>query len=458
MNEADYVAHDGVGLARLIKRKEVSRREVIDAAINVIENENPRLNAVIMRNFDADRSKASNDDAGALKGVPFLLKDVNLYSADMPTTFGSAYFRGASPKPDSFMVDRWRRAGLAILGKTNTPEFASEFVTEPRAYGATRNPSNLKLTVGGSSGGAAAAVAAGMVPIAHATDLGGSIRIPAACCGVFGFKPTVGLNPTGPYFDEIAGGLNSDHVITRTVRDSAASLDITASASREHHTFLEGLNRPVPQVVIGLCLTDPAGRLSGPDQQEAVVRAAQVLESLGHRIVEYRYPDGLDASSWFDHLWIFDIVRLVEERSHELGRTPTSEDLEPLTLHLLEKAKLGGADAHQCARRARIEYTSRYIGSMAAVDVCLTPTLATNPAEVGSLSFTSFGDVEAWNAAGYSFAPYSIPSNISGQPSASCPYFRNREGLSIGVQISGKPGNDLLVLQLCAQLEMSCDG
>jgi amidase len=458
MNESDYVAHDGVGLARLIERKEVSQREVIDAAINVIERENSRLNAVITRNFDAVCSKGGSGAADTLRGVPFLLKDVNLYSADMPTTFGSAYFMGASAKPDSVMVGRWRRAGLAILGKTNTPEFAAEFVTEPRAYGATRNPRDMKLTVGGSSGGAAAAVAAGMVPIAHATDLGGSIRIPAACCGVFGFKPTAGLNPTGPYFGEIAGGLNSDHVITRTVRDSAASLDITASTSREHLSFLEGLNRPTQQAVIGVCLTDPEGRPSGPDQQQAVVRAAQVLESLGHRIVEYRYPDGLDASGWFDYLWIFDIVRLVEERACELGRAPTSEDLEPLTLHLLDKARAAGTDAHQRARLARNEYTSRYIGSMGAIDVCLTPTLATNPPEVGALSFTSFGAVDAWNAEGYGFAPFSIPSNISGQPSASCPYFRNSEGRSIGVQISGKPGDDLLVLQLCAQLEMSCDG
>ncbi|TPK90229.1 amidase [Mesorhizobium sp. B2-4-17] len=454
MNVSDYVAQDGVGLARLIERKEVSRREVIEAAISVIESRDAALNAVVMRNFDPSCSRSDTGAASALRGVPLLLKDVNLYSSDMPTTFGSAFFKGAPAKPDSIMVDRWRRAGLAILGKTNTPEFAAEFVTEPRAYGTTRNPRDLNLTVGGSSGGAAAAVAAGMVPIAHATDLGGSIRIPAACCGVFGFKPTGGFNPTGPYFDEIAGGLNSDHVITRTVRDSAASLDITADFSPQRHSYLEGLDRPVRQITVGVCCTDPAGRPCGPDQQEAVNRAAQVLESFGHRIVEYRYPEGLDASNWFDHLWIFDLVRLVEERSRELGRAPAAEELEPLTWHLLEKAKAGGNGAHERARSAREIYTSRYLGSMESIHVCLTPTLATDPPNVGSLSFRAFGDVEAWNAAGYRFAPYSIPSNISGQPSASCPYFKNSSGLSVGVQISGKPGDDLLVLQLCAQLEL----
>lgn len=452
MNEAEYVSLDGVGLADLIARREVSRREVAEAAIRSIERQNPALNAVIRTNFDAAATDAPTGASSGLAGVPFLLKDVNLYSCDMPTTFGSAFFRGAPARPDSLMVDRWRKAGLSILGKTNTPEFAAEFVTEPRSYGMTHNPHAPGRTVGGSSGGAAAAVAAGMVPIAHATDLGGSIRIPAACCGVFGFKPTAGLNPVGPYFTEIAGGLNSDHVVTRSVRDSAASLDITANRKPDGGSYLQSLSLPTGRLRIGVSNIDPAGRSVGPDQQQALSAAVQFLEERGHDLVEYEYPEGLSAP-WFDYLWIFDIVNLVDERARELGRYPEREELEPLTWSLLQKARASDALAYEAAQAARAEYTRRYLGTMRDIDVVLTPTLAENPPPVGTLAFTSFDNVDAWNEAGYGFAPFSTPSNISGQPSASCPWIKNAEGLSIGVQVSGKPGADLLVLQLSGQLE-----
>ncbi|MCR6497579.1 amidase [Shinella sp. CPCC 101442] len=451
MKEWEYSALDGVALADLIARGEVSREQVTAAAIGVIESRNPDLNAVIRYNFDGIRD-GSSEIRSMLDGVPFLLKDANLYSSGMPTTFGSAFFRDAAARPDSLMVDRWRKAGLSILGKTNTPEFAAEFVTEPRAYGTTKNPRAPGLTVGGSSGGAAAAVAAGMVPIAHATDLGGSIRIPAACCGVFGFKPTAGLNPVGPYFAEIAGGLNSDHVVTRSVRDSAASLDITAGRKPEGGSYLKALHQPTGRLRIGISAVDPMGRRSGAEQQQALSDAARLLEGLGHDVFEYVYPEGLSAP-WFDDLWIFDIVKLVDERAREIGRSPEREELEPLTWHLLEKAKAGGPAAHAAAQTARIGYNTRYLGSMQEIDIVLTPTLAANPPKVGTLAFTSFDGVDAWNEAGYGFAPFSTPSNISGQPSASCPWFASTSGLSIGVQISGKPGGDLLVLQLAAQLE-----
>lgn len=452
MNVSEYSSLDGVTLADLIKRGEVSRREVKEAAIRAIEARNPELNAVIHTRFDAPLQDAIADAPRALDGVPFLLKDANLYSSDMPTTFGSAYFRGASPKPDSIMVERWRRAGLTILGKTNTPEFAAEFVTEPRAYGATNNPAAPGLTVGGSSGGAAAAVASGMVPIAHATDLGGSIRIPAACCGVFGFKPTAGLNPVGPYFEAIAGGLNSDHVVTRTVRDSAASLDITANARPEGGSFLAALGKPIGRLRVCVSDRDPMGRSVGVDQQQALAKAVRVLEALGHDLIAYDYPDDM-TTDWFDYLWIFDIVHLVDERAREIGRPPERDELEPLTWHLLDKARTGGRPAYDAAQVARASYSERYLRSMDDFDIILTPTLAETPPPTGALSFNSFGDVDRWNDAGYGFAPFSTPSNISGQPSASLPWFRNASGLSIGVQVSGKPGADLLVLQLSALLE-----
>lgn len=196
-------ADDGMALAAQIARGEISVREAVDGAIAEIERQNPTLNAVVAERFEQAQAEASRMDRevpehrGPLWGVPFLIKDVNLYSAALPTRFASRFFKTAKPKGDSTIVRRWQQGGLVILGTTNTPEFAGDFTTEPHAYGPCRNPWNPDLTVGGSSGGAAAAVASGMVRLAHGTDLGGSIRIPAACCGVFGFKPSVGLNPLG---------------------------------------------------------------------------------------------------------------------------------------------------------------------------------------------------------------------------------------------------------------------
>lgn len=449
MNVSEYMALDGVGLAQLIARGEISAGEAAQAALEVIDARNPELNAIIMRHPNPVPSAGVGS---ALGGVPFLLKDANLYSADMPTTFGSAYFRNAPPPGDSIMVARWRNAGLTILGKTNTPEFAAEFITEPRAYGVTRNPRDLRVTVGGSSGGAASAVAAGMVPLAHATDLGGSIRIPASCCGVFGFKPSAGLNPLGPFSSEIASGLNSDHVVTRSVRDSAASLDITADRKPESGSYLDGLARPPKRLRVGVCTNSPSGESSGPEQQQAVQAAASALEQLGHRIVEYSYPSGLSAN-WFDYLWVIDIVKLVDDRTRDTGRAPEHDQLEELTWHLLEKVRIGGRAAYDTALAGKAAYAARYLASMQNIDVLLTPTLAGNPPQVGELAFTSFKSVDDWNEAGYGFAPFSIPSNISGQPSASCPFFKTASGSSVGVQLSGKPGDDLQILQLCAELE-----
>ncbi|RYE38410.1 MAG: hypothetical protein EOP21_12245, partial [Hyphomicrobiales bacterium] len=236
------------------------------------------------------------------------------------------------------------------------------------------------------------------------------------------------------------------------VRDSAASLDMTANARPEGGSYLAALRKDFGRLRIGISERDPMGRPAGPDQREALARAARLLDEAGHELVPYDYPDGL-AADWFDYLWIFDIVDLVDARSREIGRPPEHEELEPLTWHLLDKARTGGRSAYDAAQLARANYTKRYLGSMERFDILLTPTLGENPPPTGALSFNSFGDVDRWNEAGYGFAPFSIPSNISGQPSASLPWFRNATGLSIGVQISGKPGADLLVLQLCALME-----
>lgn len=281
------------------------------------------------------------------------------------------------------MVRRWRAGGLVILGTTNTPEFAGDFTTEPVAYGPCRNPWDTQVTVGGSSGGTAAAVASGMVPMAHGTDLGGSIRIPAACCGVFGFKPSVGLNPLGPWWDEIAGGLDADHVLTRSVRDSAAALDLTAGPDQGTRIgrsplaggYLTTLERTVAPLRIGLSTKDAHGRSAGAAQVAAAKKVAVLLESMGHRVLPYAFPVEAQSGAWFDSLWIAEVLHLVKERARELGRQPEREELEPMTWAFIERAEeLSALDLLE----ARIKMTAvaqAIARSMEGTDVILTPRI-----------------------------------------------------------------------------------
>ncbi|TNC52499.1 amidase [Rubellimicrobium rubrum] len=463
MTPDEYRAQDGVGLAQLIAQGQISATEVAEAAISLIEALNPRLNAVVLDRFDAARAEAERlRPRGPLAGATFLLKDVNLFGADMPTRFASRFFAGAEPKPDSTMVRRWREAGLVILGRTNTPEFAGDFITEPQLYGPTLNPWNEGVTVGGSSGGAAAAVASGMVPLAHGTDLGGSIRIPAACCGVFGFKPSVGLNPLGPPWEEIAGGLDADHVLTRSVRDSAASLDVTAgpdTGTRLNRLppsggFLAGLVAPLPRLRIGVALEDPAGRRAGANQAAAVERTARLLSGLSHHLEPYAFPPEALPGPWFDALWTTDILHLVQERGAELGRDPSEDELDDLTRAALRHARTLSAVDYLDARLAMARAAQAIGRSRESFDIVLTPSLAEDPPSLGELDFATNGrDLDRWNARGYAFAPFSTPANLAGQPSASCPVMIGGSGLPLAVQITGKPGADLLVLQLARELE-----
>lgn len=471
MTPDEYAAHDAVALGARIARRELSVAEVVELAILSIEQLNPRLNAVVANRFDAARAEARTmdgtrrQDTGPLWGVPFLLKDVNLYSQE-PTRFASRFFASAGPKEESTMVRRWRAGGLVILGTTNTPEFAADFTTEPAAYRPCRNPWNANVTVGGSSGGAGAAVAAGMVPLAHGTDLGGSIRIPAACCGVFGFKPSAGLNPLGPFCEEIAGGLDADHVLTRTVRDSAATLDLTAGPDAgtriglrpPRNGFLRALDEPLEPLRIGVTVADAQGRRSGSAQVAAVEQVAELLQEKGHRVVPYAYPIEAQAGPWFDALWTVDVLHLVRERAEELGREPWDEELEPSTWAILRLAERLTALDHLRARLAMVAAGQAIGRSMEGFDLVLSPALHEDPPPLGTLTFeANDSDLGRWTGRGYGFAPFATPANLAGQPAASCPVTVSEQGLPVGVQIAGKPGNDALVLRVAQEIEQAVD-
>lgn len=450
MNHADYMDHDGVGLALAVARGETTAGELAEIAIALTDRMNPALNAVIARDDAGARMAALAPTTGPLAGVPFLLKDVYLESDRMPTTYGSAYLKGTAPRPDSTLVRRWRAAGLSIFGKTNAPEFAADFVTEPLAYGATLNPWDRRLTVGGSSGGAGSAVAAGLVPLAHATDLGGSIRIPASCCGVYGFKPTSGLNTVGPYFAEIANGLNSDHVLTRSVRDSAASLDVTAKGSAG---YLAALDAPLPKLRVLATVQAAGGTIAGPRQVAAVEKTIAMLLDLGHEVTYLDASPLQPVGEWFDLLWITDIPPLLTAREAELGRKPREDELEPLTWLSLKALEEAGPEGIAQALQARAETRAANLALFDDYDILLTPGLAKDCPRVGDLGFRDHATVKGWAEAGYGATPFFILANVAGQPAALLPLPMEGADLPVGVQIMAKPDRDLLVLQLSRQLE-----
>ena len=463
MNFADYADLDAIAVSAAIKKGDLSAVDVIDKAIAISERLNPRLNAVVMTNHDNARETVRHQlPDSPIAGTPFLLKDVNQFTHDMPTTFSCRFFNGASPKPDSELVARWRRAGLVFLGKTNTPEFAEDFVCEPTFRGVTLNPWDTALTTGGSSGGAAAAVASGMVPLAHGTDLGGSIRIPSACCGIFGLKPTTGLNSVAPYYMELSNGFNSDHVLTRSVRDSAAALDCTTGAVTGNRyqvlpnvgSYLAALDQPTPELRIGVCKTTPQGLTTRGAQAESVDRVAAVLEDMGHTLLEYTYPTDLDLGQWMEELWMVDIVHEIDNRIREIGREPEDHELEALTRFLRQRvAGLSAMDLYR-ARQAAHDASTRLMHSMTGLDIVLTPALGSDPIPVGSMdSRTENFRFETWGETGHAFAPFAYVCNITGQPAASLPIQLNAGDHPCAVQLAGQPCQDHLILQLASDLE-----
>jgi len=463
MNFSDYAELDAVGISTAIRKGEVSSQEVTDKAIEVAELMNPDLNALVLTNYDNARSFAAGKlPETPVSGVPFYLKDVNQFSHDMPTTFSCRFFESASPKEDSELVRRWRQAGLVFLGKTNTPEFAEDFVCEPTFRGVTLNPWNTAVTTGGSSGGAGAAVASGMVPLAHATDLGGSIRIPAACCGVFGLKPTTGLNPIGPYYMEFANGFNSDHVLSRSVRDSAAALDCSVGPLRgsryqvqpQVDSYLGCLDQPIPKLRIGVSQSTPYGLAVDRNQVAAVELVSAALEGMGHSLCEYTYPPDLGLGSWMESLWMVDIAYEIENRIAEIGREPEHHELEALTHYLREHvAGLSAMDLYRARQRAH-QASIQVMNSMSELDLLLTPTLACDPIPVGSMdSRTENFDFDTWGEKGHAFAPFAYICNVSGQPAASLPIQLRPGEHPCAVQLAGHSCEDHLILQVSARLE-----
>jgi amidase len=402
-----------------------------------------------------------------LAGVPFLIKDVDVHTAEWPTTNSSRFFADAKPRADSEIVRRWRSAGTVFLGKTNTPEFADDFVTEPEFRGVTRNPWDLGRTVGGSSGGAAAAVASGMVPVAHGSDVGGSIRVPSACCGLFGLKPSRGLNPAGPHASELGGNLNCEHVLSRSVRDSAAFLDATAGpelgapyrVTRPVDSYVAALDEPLPPLRVVVIDRRLDGTRVEPEIEARLADAAALLETLGHSVVAGRFPEAAAhaaAGHGWSALWLMDIAYAILERSAELGRPPAREEIEALPRHALTTVTSMSATEYYEARLTAHRVSLAMAQAFDAFDIILTPTVGTLPPPVGTIdSHSAAFDFERWAEAAYRFAPFSEIFNVTGQPAANVPLFQSASGLPIGMQFVGRQDEDHMVLRLAAQLEQA---
>ncbi len=466
MKLSDYAALDAVALAALVRSGDLSPIEVTEAAIAAIEALDPHLNALVLKDFQRARDTAAKLRRDLpLAGVPFLIKDIGVFVDGWPTTMSSRFYADAKPRPDSEIVKRWRAAGTVFLGKTNTPEFADDFTTEPAFRGVTRNPWNLALSVGGSSGGAAAAVASGMVPVASGSDVGGSIRVPSACCGLVGLKPSRGLNPLGPHYDEGGGGLNCEHVLSRTTRDCAAFLDATSGPEigapyRVHKSvpsYFEALSEPAGTLRVA-CIADAIGGVRvDPEIQTKLAATAALLEDLGHEVQQRRFPAAVHeaaAGEGWAVLWLVDAAAAIRDRSIELGRPPRQDEVEPLSHFIMERVdRLSALDYLQVKRLAH-RVNLAMSAEFADVDLLLTPSTATLPPPVGWVSGSAPDfNYERWGARSYAFAPFSEVFNVTGQPAASVPVSLAANGMPIGMQLIGKQGEDHVVLRMAAHLE-----
>ncbi|NIQ37241.1 MAG: amidase [Proteobacteria bacterium] len=459
---SDIAFLDATAQAELIRKREVTPIELVEGAVERIERLNPTLNAVVTPMYDAARATATGKlPDGPFAGVPFLLKDLLASYAGVRLTSGSTLLENYVPDHDSELVVRLKKAGLVILGKTNTPEFGILPTTEPHLFGPSRNPWNTERTTGGSSGGSASAVAAGLVPMAHANDGGGSIRIPASCCGVFGLKPTRARNPLGPDMGDIMGGLVVEHAVTRSVRDSAALLDTTAGPDLGDPYWAPPPERPFFQEVgenpgrLRIAFTTEAG--TGvpvhPDCISAVQSAVTLCEDLGHELIEGA-PE-LDTTVMFQAfatLWSAGCAAFLDHIALETGQNPTSEQVEPLTWALYEMGRKHTASDCLLALAALQKGARDVAGFFQDHDVWLTPTLAEPPVPLGTFDSPPDNPLQGFYRAA-AFVPFTPICNITGQPAMSVPLFWNAEGLPIGSHFVGRFGDEATLFRLAAQLE-----
>lgn len=464
MKRAEYASFDAVGLASLVAKGEVTEAEVVAAACDAIGHVNTGIRAVV---DDAAPVPRGGTGTGPLAGVPFLLKDLGVFRAGVPSEAGSRLCRDFRSPVTSTIVERYDNAGLVTLGRTKSPEFGFSPTTEPRHYGPAHNPWDLAYSPGGSSGGAAAAVAAGCVPAAHANDAGGSIRIPASCCGLFGLKPTRGRIPVGPAFAEAVCGLGADHVVSRSVRDSALLLDLTRGpapgdpygVSTSVPSYADGIERPLEKLRIGLWHTAWSGGPLAPEVAAALDGAARLCAELGHHVEPIAFDGGVPWDAFVDAnatVWCANLAALVDFFSGLMQRPIDSEHLEEQNLVVYHYGKqrlatdlLATASVFNAVSRAMGALFTRY-------DVVLSPVMVNTTPRLGEfVNFHQGMTAMEWCRCIFDPLPFTPLFNVTGAPAASVPFGWDRKGLPIGVQIGADVGNENVLLNLARQFELA---
>jgi amidase len=455
-----YAQSDGLGLADLVRRGETSPAELVEAAITLIDRLDPKLNAVIHRLYDMARASAATVDRDApFAGVPFLLKELATSWTGAPNTNSSYYLKDVVSDFDTEAVRRMKAAGLILVGKSNAPENGWSISTEPKLYGATKNPWKDGITPGGSSGGTAAAVAARMVPIGEASDGAGSIRIPASCCGVVGLKPSRGRVTLAPFGDFWYGGAYF-LCCSRSVRDTAAYLDAVAGAlpgdpytpPLPEQGWLALAARAPKKLRVGYTVTPPNGTPIGAEPKAAVLAAAKALEELGHSVEEHDMSLAANAA-WktYTDMTCVQTAATFEALEGLVGRPVTREDVEPITWAIIERGRATGGIAHanqveQCRQLGRA-----IAGDLNAYDIFLTPTLTQLPRPLGFYDMSET-DLDRYNAK-WTDSVFAFPFNISGQPAISLPLHWTGDGIPVGVQLVGRYGDEATVLAVSTQIE-----
>lgn len=478
----NYKQYDALGLAQLIRNKEVTAQEVQEAAIREIEQKNDKLNAVIHKMYNQSLVEPITQQTGIFTGVPFLAKNMGQEIKGQPITEGSNSLMDFKATEDSEYIKQMKATGVSILGITNVPEFALMGITEPALYGPSRNPWNLNHSPGGSSGGAASAVASGMVPIAGANDGGGSIRIPAAFTGLFGLKPTRGRTPIGPIRGRSWQGASIDHILSRSVRDSAAMLDqYRFDRANAFYTppfngsYLEMSQRAIDKPLkIAFTNHSPIGGAVHEECKAAVLKCVKLLEEQGHHVIEREAPiDGMRLAHSYVTMYFAEVASGLNEIGKRIGRKVKMQDVESTTWLLGVLGNVVNAEELLTSLKFWDELAIQMEAFHDDYDVYITPTTAFPASAIGELEPTSFeksllevigrlplgkfikkpvNDIVFKNL---ERTPYTQLANLTGQPAITMPLHMTKDGLPCGVQVMARRGREDLLLQLAGQLEQS---
>ncbi|RWX62807.1 amidase [Mesorhizobium sp. M2A.F.Ca.ET.039.01.1.1] len=460
----EFTEFDLTAQAALVKAGEVTAQELLNVAIRHAEKTNPQLNAIIRSLHDEARTEARAADKGSVfAGAPFLVKDLYCHMAGIPTTGGSEITKDFVPGHDSELMRRYRAAGLSTFGKTNLCEFGTLATTEPKLFGPTRNPWDTSRSSGGSSGGAGAAVAAGIVPAAHGGDGAGSIRIPASCCGVFGLKPSRGRITLGPYLGDSMGGIVNEHVLSMTVRDSAALLDATRgsmagdpyTAPPPEQPYTEALKSKPSKLRIAYTTSSLLGTFVDPECVKATIKTAKLCESLGHEVVEASPEvDGETYITYFKRFWAMTATRAITAlaRTRRVPPDSLAPQVEGFNQYLYDVgSNIRAADYlvdlnwfHGVGRSI-----AQFLGGF---DLWLTPTLGSPPPLLGHFDADTHGGAEVMERL-LQFCAFTTFANIAGLPSMSVPLYWSQSGLPVGMQFTGRFNEEDRLFQLASQLE-----